>query len=1638
MSSSLDTRTIRASTQSDLAQHLRHVRKTSSDSTITRQLLKAIECGSILPSAFAVWLGVSRSPHAVTQAWKQKFSVQIRHFGTKRLSKLLHSPQWSQIWESLGGTQGLLDCFSDFSVLEVKNVCLVIGASINGQDLEEKRERVTELLQALMPRLFPHTQSQTPDLRPLFKIYQHLVPGCTPDLVTSVLNHKVGREWSHFHIQHLFRTHPGVLRDLSLQTVFNNRLDGGQWLMPLIKNQPPTTGAYPKFSASMQFSLDVLRLLVKEETSAFPEDNFVESLAEPLLKRALRKRVDWTYIEEMFDLIVYYLKIHPVAASKLQINCGRLLHFAAICWSNRAELFESSFTALLSLWHKGQTSSVVQISSLEVLLKSVAKFRRYDLLRFCYKTLTAKNIDYEKDLKEAEGSLLPRLLDNLQPEQALGLFTRLRRARGDKGLVHIGPPGLSITGVASVPDERMGDADMFQVVLMQRNGDAQNSELHSEKAKRFAGEAEQLARTRLEDQKKRAMSSSDQSHRAHYAQSALSYSIASRSLQLYKETQIWARRFIRDPLTARLLHCHYPDEAIGLLAGIPVELTKNDRPSDIRLRIEEANEILLDLFETMRLALREPSFAKQHWGGALGVFPQVVEERMRRSASLKKVVDQSDDEVYDVIWKDTLAMLLTLEEEALKGDIERLGVDGLGGPLSWRSQWSGELKNAEPSTYRFLDDLARARNELWITYRPSVHPGVTTLPDPFPRGLPIQHLTGPHLIANPALENHCPYLSARANAAVYLNPTAALTLVPTDKETRAAIGLFVDDFGWALRMLMAESREAEAKERLNKAYAHLIGPLSEARMSRAEALRYWYTMRTNHDILSKLWPSLPDSDQASGRWSAIFPQIDDPTETEEWNPMPPPKSEIKSRPLELTYIDLSKLMPRAVEPPTIRSDIYPGTCEIPGQNFDQNPPWSASRPASEGEILAALLYLDAQNSTTSRILASPFPSTEDVRYPSVYLDETFLSTEDSPGSRKCAIEYLTRYNRLIPPSLIAQLAQNTMSTMADAAPGEISSAYLERDAFLLLHLLSMSDRPSLASELIVKTIIEHPEASSWHRRLLSGTFLRRLPASDAKECFEALATSIIAKLEEQADTKKSTHVQDAPEQPLVKVTTVKYLAQLLQKSDFVSEDLSLSVLSILAHKSSHLDIRKAVVNCLLNLLEAATMDRAQNILAVLEDSISIAGNLNERHPITAQDWKVAEETLDLPEVANGFDSETSPILHTLTSFFRDEPPPRLGLERDDKELDVKHRKAFFERIILPSLEILKHETTRWVNLFLRKHGIDDEAQEKLSIRPLPKGLLPLVELASSYLPAAYLEEYIEGCIFNISPPPAIKELNKRLDKDAVLQTHHSIKFWHSLTSSAKHRIHFPKYPLAALLAKPSALPEETGITTKKVQESFLRIATALVWNDGPRYKVLNAFVQRHLRPTRFDRKWLEGQKPIVEAFYMYVETLRTKDWERDAKRQPLVLPDTFPYRLWLLKYPQDDPTTPSTNGPLTPEEEAKCKVLADVLAKTVDQICGRIYHVKFERIKQALKTYVTGKYRWAVACYLGNIEKTRLSWLTRPDELRVELAAWLFTESVAPREFEGKKRVESVLASWSVAESEEIRRLGLTTTCGPS
>ncbi|KAF2732772.1 hypothetical protein EJ04DRAFT_607320 [Polyplosphaeria fusca] len=1612
----VDNATLRTSNPFEISQYLRHF--TANVEATTQQLLQSIGSGSLMPGVFAIWLGVSRASLAIRAAVKQKSSVEVRMFGIRRLRKQLRSAQWRATWDDLGGVAGFLDIFADLSVREVGKLCKAITDSTRGHDCKEKRKLYTALMAALSPSLAPDAPRMTVDERPLGEQYKKLVPACTPELIHSTVKDTTdvkrrGRPPRHM----ILRYHVDTLQALVLKAAGNDD-SIRPWLLDLTSGRYPSTkGSRAGFSASMDFSYDLLQKIVGDDVQLLPHDEFIPMLIEPLLGRAIRKRCQWTVIQDIIHLTTQYLERYPEATDPIEtafISSTNIVGLTSWCWSRRPDLFEDLVAAMIRLAFERVED--VEPADFEDLTSLVPRDRRYSLLQLCLKHTKGFDIDIETDLKGKSGKLPARILTSLDPHKALDLFTRWRRASGESDLIVPGYPS-SVLSLAASPNAEDGNVDINYIYLLQSAG-------HVTEALTLATEYARIS-------KQKTTSSQDPKQRAFFARSTVFYAVASGSLELYEDVLLWARRFVRDPSTAPHLFQYHLAEAKELLVAIPYRPVGLRALTNVQIkdRVSQANRILLALFETACLALREPSFNVNYWRGTLDLFADVVEERRKKARRLQGVLHLNDEEVYAVVWDDTLKLLLELEEEAIKIGHESLHMNGLLGVLV--GVWGNSqimLKDELPSTYRFVDDIAKARDDLWRRFRPSVFPATATLPPPYPRGLPIQALTGRYLIQSPQLEAVAPYLAYRAKLVVFLPPNDAFASYPNDEETKRSIGHFVDDYKYALRLLIPDDLDGrERKRRVDEAWAYATGELSNIRMGAEEADRYW-TFADSQECIA-CWPRPQEKYSAADRWP-MLPITDDPTTAKEWNPIPEMKKDVNWKELEtFAYIDLSISMESqtATRKLTVTSNLKPPTPGIPGRTFTKDEIWGTSLDEAakkdpkirEGQICSALHYLDTKSKSPKRSLTSAFPSIEDVRYPSLYLDEKFLSSPDLQYSS--ALETLRTHIRDIPVSLLLNLSKSAIDGLQEAQDPNTS---METMALSLTHLLTKSDNPALGSQLIIRTIMGRPSASSWHRMLLSSGYLVRLPASDAKACIGAFSSAIIKSLQQQEQAIHARSVvgselhtnEDNSTQPFVKITTIKFLAQLLKNAEFVSIDFALDILVDLSQSAKQIDVQKAILDSLLSFLRSCASHQVTKILKALERFIPIVGSLNERKLLTEEVWRKAERANIPPELEIGAEA---PMIDSLLLF----------VQPNDESLDFLP--LYLDQIILPVTAHLQSQLSRWLKIFLRSQGISGENLEDLEI-PVPPSNDAVWEHAltrfASNLPSSVLNEYHAYTSFCISPSEPIALLRRKLEDDLALRSKPSIAFFLSrYGQDAGVKIQRKSNRVFKELLDIESKVEEGGITVEQVQQIILKQFTTLLHTDGATSNYKNTLqLIYHLTPPFTSptqdsiERWVKNRKPVAEAMIAYTESLRTRDWQRDLDRKPVVLLDTYAMRLWLLKYPCLH---------LADSAEENCRAFAEQVAKLTDQLAGTIYHKKLQAIKECLR-WVHDEDRLLVALHLGDISKTKLSWLTMQDQLRIEISAHILRNATS--ENEGLwVRIQEMLSSWKRCESEEVRRMGI-------
>lgn len=1652
MSSFIDTQLLRILNKNELLRELRTLRPSVTDEAITQGLLSAIGRGSISTSVFAAWFGICKTPYVISKALKQNVSVHIRLLGIKQLKTGLESAQWNALWDGLGGTAGLLELFSDLSVMEVKAACKAIGRCTRDGDPNRKRERITELFQGLHPNVFPEAAARTKDLRPLTKFYQELVPSCTAQFVKWVTTgDQVGR-WQYVRERQLLEHHSDSIGTAAVHSVIHDQsadVKDKDRLQSLSTRFPSTMTPEAGFSASMAFALSLLRSVVETNVRHVGHDWILNNLIRPLLRRVIRKRASWSRTQEIVTLIIEYLKDHHEAARALTNAKGHVLHMVAVCWSRRSALFGDHLKYLLGLVFDTNTT----FADIANILAGIPKSRRYALLHLACQEVMGVDLDREQDLSRARGPLSARLLSEIEPSDALGLLKRLRKARGDVKLVDLGMYS-SVLVTTRTPDVYEGDPDIYYLILLNRNG--------------MYEEAEAYAVNILEARKKMTKTTSNRETRAEHAVSVWACASASGSLRLLSETVLWAKGFVRDQLTASKMFSTYYDETYRLLSGFFVCDNATFRREDLHHRVQAANAIMISLLDIACSALREPFFRASDWRMTIDLFTRVVKERIEFAAKYKEDMGAGDEDMYAALWQDTIAVLLRAERVVNDEDFEKLGASTISGIVTWQSVLLGDASRSLAShTWKFLDRLAQARNDLWAELRPARFPDVLSLPAPFPRGLPVQHLLAswaPDMVNLPEL---APYIALRAQSAVFVDPEAGLEQVNTDKATKRAIGAFVDNYQYALRVCIPDACEAqEKKNRLQKVWSHATGPLSATRMTSVEAVRYWKQFIPPHlrDILSDI---LPEKERV--RWPVV-PIFDDPSLTQEWNPLEDRPADIRIPVRKLgqaTYIDLSTFGEQAQPTrPTVKSPYQPPKSEVPADIRSLGTIWryNASGPETEAGCLAALLYLDARYGTHERLLASPFPSQNDVRYPCLYLDEEFLSSDDLRASDAASYISINIQNTALP------MVHKVAATLVKNFKMQDNPHMLESATFALLRALIDSDRPGLAFIPAIEVIIGQPNASSWHRMLFSNGFLQRISASDARRCISSYANAVGEKLDAQKLHAKAVVEEEHGEkmdidsgptdakgngpqvdQPFVKITTLKSLAQILHGSTYIGDDASLEILSDLSEKVTHIDVRVSILKTLLSKLESNRPELWGRVLSTLEAFIPLASSLNEREPMTkvtldhagfSGSMRKTQYSSDLSESESDSVSSSEgstetnvpamPAMQAATTHMWQEESPMLGaLMSHFFKLDGGQLlQLYLERIMIPLVNTLAEQTAQWTSTFLQKYASQSPDNLAASLPPIPKGIqifdsmLLRPSTKSHRIPRQILDQIVAYLLFRINPPAQIRRLNQTLEDDPVLKSLPEVVTWLSLYGGIGGRSLATAFPFDRLANFDSKDASEdcAHVTAQTYQQAFLSIFRELLWAMNPGSDDLDFFVSTvHEGGGRLRPWWSDYGRPTIESMITYVNSIRTRDWQRDSHRTPAVLPDIFPWQLLLLSYPPERPPGAEDIG------EHDCEMFAQQLAAILDEISGSVYHTKLQQIKNQMR--IT-RDTIPSALYLGDISRTRLSWLTTPELLRVDLAAHIMCQVKGHDIGALGGRLKELLGTWVASENEEVRRTG--------
>ena len=311
----------------------------NNDSAITDDLLDAIYHEALPPTVFGTWLLVSQSDDALVKALRQSRSCVVRKSAIQQLRSRLRRVSWKETWDKLGGTEGMIAMFAQFSVTDVKGAASAVGHCSKGHRSPAREACIEGLLRGLVPSVYTDVESKSTDRRPLLQYYARIVPACSSRFVGELLDQDSNPLLPYIKAAHLLKHHPALVRQHVLGEINSSWFDDDSrfWycLPKLCRGLPSGPPDSSGFSPSMSYALSVLTEYAKSTGSqlSMTMTMVMEQVAAPLISRAMKNGVAIDKFLNIANVALEYVQRNPEAARCLSSKKGGLLYRLTQYWS---------------------------------------------------------------------------------------------------------------------------------------------------------------------------------------------------------------------------------------------------------------------------------------------------------------------------------------------------------------------------------------------------------------------------------------------------------------------------------------------------------------------------------------------------------------------------------------------------------------------------------------------------------------------------------------------------------------------------------------------------------------------------------------------------------------------------------------------------------------------------------------------------------------------------------------------------------------------------------------------------------------------------------------------------------------------------------------------------------------------------------------------------------------------------------------------------------------------------------------------------------------------------------------------------------------------------------------------------------
>lgn len=606
----------------------------------------------------------------------------------------------------------------------------------------------------------------------------------------------------------------------------------------------------------------------------------------------------------------------------------------------------------------------------------------------------------------------------------------------------------------------------------------------------------------------------------------------------------------------------------------------------------------------------------------------------------------------------------------------------------------------------------------------------------------------------------------------------------------------------------------------------------------------------------------------------------------------------------------------------------------------------------------------------------------------------------------------SRY-RIDPPStraasLITNLGQRSPEAMADLATFTVETMRTRlspealrtrtSDVVSIMMFLARGDNPGLACPFIRDAVANGSgEDSSWHRQMVTTHFLSSLPAATAREFLYSISGGIKDLMKTQnARPRDPDTGEAAAKAPLVKVTTIKMMAQTLGSNIYLDPLSSANLLISLLEEARHIDARITLVNSLINILKDPTCAPTlrQRVFEALETTVvPVAARVNERFPVKHDEWEA------VPVVG-----DETPLFSMLVERASSD-----NLSADDRER--------FTHIFMDILAQSIANNERWMRAFLAKH---DFAVDALPPSPVSPEILPrILSKFGEFLPASFIGMMKTIALANLDPPADVARITELVKEDRELETSNAGEHWLRVFGDSGNRVFTLGLSdvTGALLRTPDE-PARRHISDADLLSFILEAAESMIAQGKP--DLLDSLVHdlsyRRTWAKNDHDAWRERGVPVVQQIVDLIHAAR------DHPDRPSVLPNTFRIKTKLLPMPFSDTDKPSTGE----ERDA----FADALASHIGDLATRVpYHADFQQLKNDLGCVPLQELAYAAVRLARCDDAMADENPTLAAYLRMELAADFLERASDPGEAVAGE-VRAAVGAWKTCRVEGLRVMG--------